>query len=92
MWGKEAFRRPEDSDQVPTQAGGSPGITSLRELDFVVANPPASSGDDGFSYRRQILREAREVLKPGGLILMQWLSYYGQERIEEAVAQAPGVR
>ena len=35
-------------------------------FDFIIANPPASSGDDGFGFRRRILREAA-VLLIGGL-------------------------
>ena len=47
-----------------------------KGIDVVIANPPASSGDDGFGFRRRILREAPAVLRPGGLLVMQWLSYY----------------
>jgi methylase of polypeptide subunit release factors len=28
------------------------------KTDFVLANPPSSSGDDGFGYRREILRNS----------------------------------
>ena len=29
----------------------------MEQVDFVIANPPASSQDDGFSFRRRILVE-----------------------------------
>ena len=58
-------------------------------MDAVLANPPASSGDDGFGFRRLILREAAGVLEPGGLLVMQWLSYYtGPGPIPERVREA----
>ena len=69
----------------------------LQGMDVVLANPPASSGDDGFGFRRRILREAASVLKPDGLLLMQWLSYYTSpgpvpERVRQALKEAPEMR
>ena len=84
MWGKQAFTVGEEED------GAQP--TLLQGIDVVLANPPASPGDDGFGFRRRILREAPSVLKPGGLLVMQWLSYYGPDRVHEALEQAPGMR
>merc|ERR1719330_668598 len=57
-------------------------------LDFVVANPPASSGDDGFSFRRRILREAPIFLKEGALVGLQLLSHYGLPRVRAAAEEA----
>lgn len=34
-------------------------------VDFVLSNPPSSQGDDGFGFRREVLR-GREFLKKGG--------------------------
>ncbi|GMH76817.1 hypothetical protein TrST_g11404 [Triparma strigata] len=68
---------------TPHCEAGSEAIAEVREsrggFDFIVANPPASSGDDGFGFRRRILADAVEIglLRKGGHILMQWLSYYG---------------
>ena len=57
-------------------------------FDFVLANPPASDGDDGFAFRRRILREAAPLLKPGALVLLQALSYYGRGRVQAAADAA----
>jgi len=60
--------------------------------DFVIANAPASPFNDGFALRRRILAEAPKVLRPGGHILLQLMSYYGPERIHEAIRPVPGMR
>lgn len=40
-----------------------PCWTHLRgQLDFVLANPPSSDGDDGFTFRRIVLRDSAEYL------------------------------
>jgi len=57
-------------------------------VDFVIANPPASSDDDGFSFRRRILNEAIPFLKPNSQILIQALSYYGPHRFTQATKAA----
>lgn len=68
---------------------GRKDLESLRYgLDFVVANPPASSGDDGFSYRRRVLLEACPFLKEGGLVVFQALSFYGLPRVRAAADEA----
>ena len=88
VWGGQAFTAADDN-----------GGEMLRGIDVVLANPPASSGDDGFGFRRRILREAPSVLRPGGLLVMQWLSYYTgggpgpiPERVREALEEAPEMR
>jgi SAM-dependent methyltransferase len=60
----------------------------LGQVDFVIANPPASQNDDGFSFRRRILKEAIPFLKPNGRVLLQALSYYGSHRFIQAAQQA----
>jgi SAM-dependent methyltransferase len=70
------------------------GRRALAELQgragFVTANPPASEGDDGFTFRYAVLRGARDFLAPGGVVLMQALSAYGPERVERLVEAVPG--
>lgn len=59
--------------------------TPLSELagrtDFLIANPPASSGDDGLGWRRRVLEGATGYLKPGATILLQVSRQYGPTRI-----------
>lgn len=76
------------------QALTSDGAALLEELkgsvDFVVANPPASEGDDGFSYRRTILRDAGEYVRDQGSIFLQISIQYGTVRIERLTGEALG--
>lgn len=71
-----------DSFHARCEAGAR-ALAEVRDarggFDFIVANPPASAGDDGFGFRRRILAEAVDLglLRSGGHVLMQWLSYYG---------------
>jgi SAM-dependent methyltransferase len=65
-------------------------VESLRgRLDFVVANPPASRGDDGFTHRYDVLRGAVARLRPGGVLVMQALSAYGPERVRRLTDAVP---
>ncbi len=52
-----------------------------RSINFVVANPPASLGDDGFSVRRRIATEMGSVLRDDGRLFVQISQQYGIERI-----------
>lgn len=61
-----------------------------NKVDFVIGNPPASNKDDGFSFRRRILKEATLYLKPRGEVILQALSYYGSTRFQLAAEQATG--
>jgi len=88
----DSFRPLESFMFAKTPFTADDPSATLHGMDVVLANPPASSGDDGFGFRRRILREVRDVLKPGGLLVMQWLSYYGPERIAQALEHAPGMR
>ena len=55
-------------------------------FDFIIANPPASdlTATDGFEFRRFVLNGAKSRVKPGGFIVLQALSYYGQDRVSDA--------
>ncbi|MFQ5538397.1 MAG: 50S ribosomal protein L11 methyltransferase [Gemmatimonadota bacterium] len=59
-------------------------------FDFLVANPPAYPGGDGFDFRRLLLRDAGRVLKPGAPVLLQALSAYGAVRVRGLERDAPG--
>lgn len=48
--------------------------------DFLLSNPPFSDDDDGFEYRRVILREAKDYLRTGGLVFLSIALHYGEER------------
>jgi predicted RNA methylase len=69
----------------------SDGAALLEKLkgsvDFVVANPPASEGDDGFSYRRMILEGAGEFLRNEGSVFLQISIQYGATRIERLAGE-----
>ena len=80
------------ADSFGALAGeGRRHLRALRgRIDFVIANPPASTGDDGFSFRRRVLTETRDRMRPGGVVLMQALSAYGPERVENMVARVGG--
>ncbi len=72
------------------------GRTALARLEgragFVVANPPASTGDDGFGWRRAVARGATAYLHPGGRLLVQVSSQYGEARVRSLESEAPGLR
>ncbi len=53
------------------------------DLDFVVANPPASVGDDGFSFRRQVLADGHGFVRSGGIVFLSVSQQYGRERVDE---------
>lgn len=72
---------------VPTEPEGRALLEPLRgRLDFIMANPTHSMTNDGFDFRRRVIREGAEFLKPGGLVLLQALSAYGPVRVGELAA------
>jgi Ribosomal protein L11 methyltransferase (PrmA) len=52
------------------------------QISFILANPPASDGDDGFEYRRIVLKGARRFLAAGGVVYLNISLQYGKQRIE----------
>ena len=58
--------------------------------DFLLSNPPASDGDDGFEFRRIVLRDGRRFLKPGSVVFLNVSFQYGPQRLERLVRDAPG--
>lgn len=59
-------------------------------LEFLVANPPASIGDDGLSWRRAVLTGATRYLRPGSNVLLQISVQYGLPRIMQMASDATG--
>lgn len=62
------------------------------QVDFVLSNPPASNGDDGFGYRRVVLAGARDYLVRGGVVFLNISSQYGRPRIDRLSQQFPQFR
>jgi len=87
--GKTAFLC-ADSYHPRTHEGRTTLAVLRGRVDFVVANPPASPGDDGFSFRRQVLAGAPEFLKDRAVVLLQISIQYNVRRIEFMVQQTPG--
>ncbi len=66
-------------------------LESIKEqAHFVLANPPSSENDDGFEYRRIVLRGARKYLVDGGLVFLNISYQYGLARIEQLAKEIPG--
>lgn len=61
-------------------------------LSFIIANPPASRNDDGFGFRREVLRGGREYLKPLAVALLCISIQYSEERIRGLCDDVPGYR
>jgi hypothetical protein len=72
-------------------ASGAKRLEALRhKVTFILANPPSSEGDDGFAYRREVLRGGRPYLEEGGRVFLGISSQYGAARITRLVQDAPG--
>ncbi len=77
----------------PKSAEGAKRLASfIGKTQFVLANPPSSEGDDGFEFRRVVLRGARAYLVDRGVVLMNVSSQYGLRRIERLDADVSGYR
>ena len=61
----------------------------VGRCEFLIANPPASSGDDGLGWRRSVLDGARRFFVPGSRVLLQ-VSYQYSERIQQLALDVPG--
>jgi hypothetical protein len=76
---------------VPKTASGRQKMETYRkQTQFVLANPPSSEGDDGFEYRRIVLRDARSYLKKGGVVFLSISFQYGKKRIDKLTQQIKG--
>ncbi len=67
-------------------------VDGLRgRVSFILANPPSSSPvDDGFGFRRAVVRGAPDFLRAGGRILLNVSSQYGEARVRGLLEEAPG--
>ena len=75
----------------PMSHADLPTLDSLtRRTNFILANPPASEGDDGFGYRRIVLKGARKYLTMGGVVFLSVSSQYGHRRVERLCEEVPG--
>lgn len=59
-------------------------------VDFILANPPSSDGDDGFGYRRVVLWGAKPFLVENGVVFLSVSSQYGPERVKRLCQEVPG--
>ncbi len=60
------------------------------KVDFIVANPPTSEGDDGFGYRREVLRGGRKFLAKNGVVFLSVSYQYGLPRVHGLCDEIPG--
>jgi len=75
----------------PREADGRRELEALRgRVEFLLTNPPSSDGDDGFSFRRRVLAEARAFLAPGARVFLAVSLQYGEERVARLVTDVPG--
>jgi methylase of polypeptide subunit release factors len=76
---------------LPFAAAEQEILGELRgKTDFILSNPPSSDGDDGFEFRRIVLRGARQFLAPGGVVALNISYQYGKERIARLSEQISG--
>lgn len=74
----------------PFSPGDAGELDTLRgAVDFILANPPSSEGDDGFEFRRIVMRGAGEFLKPGGVTFLNLSFQYGAARVEQIARECP---
>ena len=75
----------------PFADGDRRTLESLKgRADFLIANLDASEDDDGFGYRRTVLRGAREFLRDGGRVFLSISYQYGRRRIAGLGRDVPG--
>ncbi|NNF26081.1 MAG: methyltransferase [Gemmatimonadetes bacterium] len=67
----------------PLEPSGRKALADLeRGVDFIVANPPSSSPvDDGFGFRRAVIRGSGRFLKKGGIVALSVSRQYGTSRL-----------
>ena len=72
-----------------TEPGVARRLALLKgRLGFVVANPPASSGDDGFGFRRRVLADVAPLVAAGGVVLLNVSAQYGMGRVSGLVGES----
>jgi hypothetical protein len=81
----------ESDSYSPISATDRRELESLAgQIDFIVANPPASEGDDGFGWRRRVLAGAHKYLAASGRVFLSVSSQYGMRRVMGLLDDAPG--
>ncbi|ADQ80172.1 methyltransferase small [Paludibacter propionicigenes WB4] len=81
---------PADSYQPFSQQHQSELEKMKGKIDFIIANPPSSTGDDGFAFRRMVLNGAKNYLGDGGIVLLNISFQYGMQRIESLYKNIEG--
>ena len=80
----------EADSYQPTSTEHRSRMAALRgKIDFLIANPPSSEADDGFGYRRAVLRGACEFLRDGAVVFLSVSFQYGPERVRDLCARFP---
>ena len=81
----------ESNSYSPISAADRRELESLAgRIDFIVANPPSSDGDDGFGWRRRVLAGARQYLTASGRVFLSVSSQYGMRRVMGLLDDARG--
>jgi hypothetical protein len=84
-----AYPEPHDETPMMCRRIFSRYLANLPRY-FILAIPPSSEGDDGFGYRRIVLRGARTFLMPDGKVFLSVSFQYGLKRVERLCQNAPG--
>jgi hypothetical protein len=86
---RTTFLHADDFEPYPEENRAA--LDDLRgRAGFLIANPPASQGDDGLGWRRRVLAGARAFLAPDAPALVQISYQYGRARIEQLARDVPG--
>lgn len=66
-------------------------LEKLRgKVNFILSNPPSSDWDDGFGFRRMVLKGAPVYLMTNGIVLLNISFQYGAKRVESLYKNADG--
>lgn len=85
FWHADSYRPYTAKDQDTLSA-------LSRKIGFILANPPSSKGDDGFGFRREVLRGGKALLKEGGLVFLNISFQYGRTRTDHLLREIGGYR
>jgi hypothetical protein len=76
---------------LPSAEADRAALEKLRGgVQFILANPPASTDDDGFEFRRAVFRGARDFLAAKGLLVLNVAYEFGPERMDQLLSESPG--
>lgn len=76
---------------VPSAEADRHTLHSLfGQINFILANAPSSEEDDGFEFRRMVLKGARPYLAMGGVLFLNVSYQYGRQRVVNLSQQIPG--